>query len=183
MNRLTKIFLSLCFTSVVLVLAYPTLAERNTQKQSNKIFVMELSVAGRPVFVLPVKTDEKKVAVVPMPGTTASAIKIVPTAKGDSLQFDLLAVVEKLPEKLTCEQIKILKTEPVTSYVANEAKSIRVSDFGKFGISTFTVNVKLMPEWDLVCPDGACCCGGNTCYPNPGHCIECGSCGTCCRQQ
>jgi hypothetical protein len=181
MNRLTKIFVSFCFASMILILAYPTLAERDTKNKSNKIFVMEISVAGRPVFVLPVKADEQKIAVVPMPGTTASAVKIVPTAKGDSLRFDLLAVVEKLPEKLSCDNMKTLKTEQVTSYVAQEGKTIHVSEFGRFGMNSFVVKVRLVPDFELVCPDGACCCGVNTCYPDPGHCIGCGSCGQCCR--
>jgi hypothetical protein len=112
--------------------------------------------------------------------TRASAVKIVPKANGDSLQFDLLAVVEKLPETLSCDNLKKLKTEQVTSYSAHEGDMIRVSDFEKFGVAPFMVRVTRVPDLELVCPDGACCCGGNTCYPNPGHCIQCGSCGTCC---
>jgi len=183
MNRLTKTFASLFFTSVILVLAYPTQAERNTKNQIRKAFVMEISAAGRPTFILPVKADETKSAVVPMTGTTASAVKIVPTAKGGSLRFDLLAVVEKLPAKLSCDVIKSLKTEPVTSYVAKGDKTIHVSDFGNFGISSFVVKVRLVDDDELflVCPDGACCCGSTRCYPNAGHCIDCGTCGTCCK--
>jgi hypothetical protein len=165
---------------MLLVAAYPTLAGRNTKNDSEKAFLMEVSVAGRPTFRMPIKADEKRVAVIPMAGTTASAVKIVPTAKGDSLQFDLLAVVENLPETLSCDRIKTLKTEKVTSYVAEGNKSVQVSDFGKFGIGSFVVKVSLVPAATLLCPAGYCCCGTTMCDPNPGQCVECGNCGKCC---
>lgn len=183
MNKLTKRLLLFCFTSLILVVTYPASAERNSPKSTNKAFLMEIAVSGRPSFYMPVKVDDKRVAVVPMPGTTASAVKILPTVKGNSVHFELLAVVEKLPQKLSCDEIKILKTEPVTSFSARAGSVTRVSDFGKFGIGSFLVMVKPLGDFETICPDGACCCGGNTCYPNPGHCIECGSCGTCCRSQ
>lgn len=181
MNRLTKLFLSLLGFTTILALAFPAVASRDTKDQSKKAFVMEISVTGRPVFILPVRADEKKLAVLPMTGMTASAVKIVPKADGDSLQFDLLAVVEKLPGTLSCDNMKKLKTEQVSSYATRDGDVIRVSDFEKFGVASFTVRVRLVPDIELVCPNGACCCGVNTCYPNPGACIECGSCGQCCR--
>lgn len=180
MNRLTKLFLCFCFLSLLLVAAYPTLAGRNTRNDSEKAFLMEVSVAGRPTFRMALKADQKRVAVIPMAGNTASAVKIVPTAKAGSLQLDLLAVVENLPETLSCDRIKTLKTEKVTSYVAEGNKSIQVSDFGKFGIGSFEVKVSLVPAATLVCPAGYCCCGTTMCDPNPGQCVECGNCGKCC---
>jgi hypothetical protein len=180
MNRLTKLFLSLLGITTIFVLAYPAVAKRVAKDQSKKAFLMEVSVTGRPVFILPVRANEKKLAVLPMNGTTAFAVKILPRTDGDSLKFDLLAVVEKLPETLSCDNMKKLKTEPVTSYASREGDVIRVSDFEKFGVASFTVRVTRAPDEGTVCPDGACCCGGNTCYPNPGHCLQCGSCGNCC---
>lgn len=180
MNRLTKLFLSLLGITTIFALAYPAVAKRVTKDQSKKAFLMEVSVPGRPVFILPVRADEKKLAVLPLSGTTATAVKILPRKDGDSLKFDLLAVVEKLPETLSCDNMKKLKTEPVISYTTRAGDVVRVSDFEKFGVAPFTVRVRLVPDLELVCPDGACCCGGNTCYPNPGHCLQCGSCGNCC---
>lgn len=181
MNRLTKLFLSLCFFSMILVAAYPTSAERDTKNEANKVYLMEISAADRPAFRLAVKADQKTVAVIPMTGTTASAVKIVPAAEGDSLRFDLLAVVENLPKTLSCDAIRTLKTEKVSSYVAKGEKSIQVSDFGRFGIGSFVVKVSLVPANALSCPDTACCCGSMICYPDPGDCITCGTCGKCCR--
>ena len=180
MNRLTRTLSVLCFTISIFVLSYPVLADRNSENRENKTLAIEVGVADRPTFIMPV-TDNKSIAVVPMPGTTASAVKIVPTIKGNTVHFELLAVVDKIPEKLSCDTIKTLKTQQVTSYSASEGKVIRVSDFEKFGIAPFTIRVMpaMLPP---VCPNGACCCGVNTCYPNPGACMECGSCGTCCRQ-
>jgi len=180
MNRLTKLFLCFCFLSLLLVAAYPTLAERDTKNGSDKAFLMEVSVAGRPAFIMPIKADKKKIAVIPMAGTTASAVKIVTTTKGDSLQVDLLAVVENLPETLSCDSMKTLKTEKVTSYVLQGNKSIQISDFEKFGIGSFAVKVSLVPASTLTCPAGYCCCGTTMCDPNPGQCVECGNCGKCC---
>jgi hypothetical protein len=181
MNRFTKFFFGLLGLTTIVALAFPAVARRETKDLSKKVFVMEVSVTGRPTFILPVRVDEKKLAVLPMNGTTASGVKIVPRATGESLQFDLLAVVEKLPETLSCDNMKKLKAEQVTSYSTRDGQVIRVSDFEKFGVASFIIRVRLVPDEGIVCPDGACCCGVNTCYPNPGHCIECGSCGTCCR--
>ena len=180
MNRLTKLFLCLCFFSMIFVAADPTSAERDTKNESNKVFLMEISAVDRPAFRLAVKADQKPVAVVPMKGTTASAVKIVPTAEGDSLRFDLLAVVESLPKTLSCDAIRTLKTEKVTSYVAKGDKSIQVSDFGRFGIGSFVVKVSLVPADALYCPERACCCDNITCMPDWGYCMTCGSCGMCC---
>lgn len=181
MNRLTRTLPVLSFTIFVVVLSYPVFAGLDTETRVNKTLVMEVAVADRPTFIMPVN-DDKSIAVVPMRGSTASAVKIIPTVKGNLLQFELQAVVDKLPDKLSCDTIKTLKTEQVTSYSAGEGKVIRVSDFEKFGIAPFTIRV--MPfQTERLCPNGACCCGVNTCYPNPGSCIECGSCGNCCRVQ
>ena len=182
MNRLTKLPVFVCLSIFLLALCYPTFAERDSQP--NKAFLMEIAVSGRPSFLMPVNTDEKKIAVVPMSGITASAVKVMPTVKGNSLHFELSAVVDKLPETLSCDNIKTLKTEMVTSFSAGEGSVVRVLDFEKFGIGSFTVKITpLLLQQERVCPNGACCCGVNTCYPNPGACIECGSCGTCCRVQ
>lgn len=181
MNRLTKIFLSLLVVTTIFALAYPAVAERDKKDEGSKAFVMEISVKGRPLFTLPVMANEQKLAVIPVNGTTASAVKILPKADGNSLHFNILAVVEKLPETLTCDNMKKLKTEHSTSYDAREGDVVRVSDFEKFGVAPFTVKVLRVAQDQAVCPNGACCCGVNTCYPNPGACIECGSCGNCCR--
>jgi hypothetical protein len=181
MNRLTKVFFSLLVVTSITALAYPALAERDKKDEGQKAFIMEVSVTGRPLFTLPVRVDEQKLAVIPVNGTTAYAVKIVPKAEGDSLHFNVLAVVEKLPETLTCDNMKTLMTDQSTSYAAREGDVVRVSDFEKFGVAPFTVKVLRVAQDQAVCPNGACCCGVNTCYPNPGACIECGSCGNCCR--
>jgi len=181
MNRLLKISLGVLGVMTILALSYTAIAERGKAEQGKGGFGVEISVPGRPPFTLSVKAKDERLAVVPVNGTTAYAIKVVPIVAGDSLRFRLLAVLDKLPETLSCDNIKKLKTEPGAIYVAHEGDVIRVSEFEKFGVAPFTVKVMSLAAVQTVCPDGACCCGGTTCYPNPGHCIECGSCGTCCK--
>jgi hypothetical protein len=181
MNQLFKLSLSILGITTILAFSYTAVAERRATEEGKKGFGMEISVPGRPPFTLSVRAKDERLGVVPVSGENAYAIKVIPAVAGDSLRFRLLAVLDKLPETLSCDNIKKLKTEPGAIYVAHEGDVIRVSEFEKFGVAPFTVKVMSLAAVQTVCPDGACCCGGNTCYPNPGHCIECGGCGSCCK--
>lgn len=182
MNRLLKASVGVLVVTTILALSYTATAERGKAEQGKAGFGVEISVPGRAPLTVSVKAKDERLAIVPVNGTNAYAVKMVPMVAGDTLRFRLLAVLDKLPEALSCDNIKKLKTEPGNIYVAHEGDEIRVSEFEKFGVAPFTVKVMSLSAVQTVCPDGACCCGGNTCYPNPGHCIECGSCGTCCKR-
>ena len=181
MNRLTKIFLSFFSVITILALTYPAVAKRIKTDDGKAGFGIEISIPGRQPFTLSVKAKNERSAILPVNGANAYAVRVLPLVVGNSLKFKLLAVTEKLPELLSCDNMKGLKAELVASYVAHEGDVIRVSDFEKFGVSQFTVKVISLSAVQTTCPDGACCCGGNTCYPNPGRCIECGGCGLCCK--
>jgi hypothetical protein len=181
MNRLTKLFLSLLGVITVLALAYPAVARLVEPDQVKKGFGMEISIEGRQPFTMSVKAKDERLALLPLTGAEASAIKVVPAVGDGTMKLQLLAVVDKLPELPSCDDIKKLKTERVASYVVREGDVIRVTDFERYGVAPFTIKVMNLAAVQTVCPDGACCCGGNTCYPNPGKCIECGGCGTCCK--
>lgn len=181
MNRLTKVFLSIAGALVTLALAYPAVAKLDKTDQSKEGFGFEISMEGRAPFTMSVSAKNDRLALLPVSGAKASAVKVIPTVAGDSLKLELLAVVDALPDNTSCDDIKGLKTESVVSYNTREGDVIRVSEFEKFGVAPFTVKVMSLAAVQTVCPMGACCCGGTTCYPNPGNCIECGSCGRCCQ--
>jgi hypothetical protein len=179
MNRLTKLFLSIWVASLVLAIAYPVIAERDKTDPVKEGVGIEISMDGRQPFTLSVTAQKHRLALLPVNGAKTSAVKVISQMEGGSIKFNFLAVLDKLPETPTCDNIKTLKTEAVASYVAREGDVIRVSDFEKFGVAPFTVKVMKMTAAQ-VCPDGCCCCGSTTCCPNPGNCLQCGSCGLCC---
>jgi len=181
MSRLTKVFLSLLGVITVLALAYPTLAKLDKTNRGKEGFGMEILMDGRTPLTVAVRAKDERLALLPVNAAGASAVKVVPTVQGGTLRLELLAVTDKLPKLLSCDDLKSLKTEPVASYVAADGDVIRVSDFEKFGVAPFTVKVMSLAAVQTVCPDGACCCGTITCYPEPGRCVECGSCARCCR--
>ena len=181
MNRFTKISLSLLVVATILTLVYPAVAERGKTDRAKDGFGMEISLDGRQPLTMAVRAKNERLALLPVNGERVHTVKVVPAVEGDSLKLTLLAVTDKLPELPTCEQVRGLKGEAVASYVAREGDVIRVSDFEKFGVAPFTVKVLSLAAVQTTCPDGACCCGGVTCYPEPGRCVQCGGCATCCR--
>lgn len=181
MNRLMKLFLGLLLATSILTVTYPAVANRSNAESKKKGFGLEISLEGRQPFTMAISAKNERIAVLPLKQAKASAIKVVPWVDNGSLKFNLLAVLDKLPEVPTCDDIKGLKAELVASFAVGEGDMVRVSDFQKFGVAPFTVKAISLLAAQTVCPEGACCCGTVTCYPNPGHCIQCGSCGTCCR--
>jgi hypothetical protein len=181
MNRLTKLFLTFMGATTLAILAYPAVSKIVKADDVREGFGMEISITGRQPFTMSVRAKDERLALLPVNATGAAAVKVVPAVTGGTMKLHLLAVVDKLPELSSCDDIKKLKTERVASYVVGEGDVLRVSDFEKFGVAPFTIKVTSMAAVQTVCPDGACCCGGNTCYPNPGKCIECGGCGSCCK--
>ena len=180
MNRLTKVFLSLLGVTTVFALTQPAIAGLGETEQVKEGFGMEISMEGRQPFTMSVRTTNERLALLPVKGAKASAVKVIPSVQGNSIKLELLAVVDNLPETPTCDNIKKLQTETVASYVAREGDVLRVSDFEKFGVAPFTLRVMSLAAVQTTCPSGACCCGGLTCYPNTKKCVECGDCGICC---
>lgn len=180
MNRPTKLALGLLIATAVLTLTYPAVADRGITEASKDGFGMEISLDGRQPLTMAVRANNERLALLPVTAEGVHAIKVVPAVKDGSLKFHLLAVTDKLPEQASCEQVRGLKTQRVASYVAREGDVIRVTEFEKFGVAPFTIKVMSLAAVQTTCPDGACCCGGTTCYPNPGRCVQCGGCATCC---
>lgn len=180
MNQLTKLFLCILVAIAILALTYPAMAERDKATSKKDGFGLQISVEGLQPLTMSVKAGTQRLAFLPLKEAEISAVKVIPSVEGQSIKFNLLAVLDKLPLNATCANMKQLKTELVTSYVANEGDVIRVSDFEKFGVAPFTVKVISLAAAANVCPDGACCCGSMKCWPNPGQCIQCGPCGQCC---
>jgi hypothetical protein len=181
MNRLMKLFLGLLIATSILVVTYPAVASRSNADSEKNGFGLEISLEGRQPFTLAVSGKNERIAVLPLKEAKASAIKVIPWVDNGSLKLKLLAVLDELPEVPTCDNIKGLKTEVVASFAVGAGDVVRVSDFQKFGVTPFTVKAISLLAAQTVCPEGGCCCGTVTCYPNPGHCIQCGSCGLCCK--
>lgn len=180
MNRLTKIFLCTLIVMALFALTYPVNAERDKRASTNPGFGLQISMDGQQPLTMSVKAETKRFAFFPLKEAKIPAVKIIPAVEAGSIKLNLLAVVDKLPEAPTCANMKQIKTELVTSYVAKEGDVIRVTNFEKYGVAPFTVKVISLAAAAQFCPQDACCCGSMTCWPNPGQCIQCGPCGQCC---
>lgn len=94
-------------------------ASKNDKKDAGKdLLAIEISVPGLKPLTVPVIAAGKKSAILPLTGAKASAVKIVSRLEGDSVKFDVLAVLDPLPEARTCEIVNQLKTELVVSHTA-----------------------------------------------------------------
>lgn len=179
MKRLTKISLGLLGMTIILISNYPA-ASKNDKKDAGKdLLAIEISVPGLKPLTVPVIAAGKKSAILPLTGAKASAVKIVSRLEGDSVKFDVLAVLDPLPEARTCEIVNQLKTELVVSHTAPAGKVIQVSALEKLGIAPFNVKVMKLKPSEGDCPPTCCCCGVVGCCPR-GACLECGNCGFCC---
>lgn len=176
MNKLTKLFLRMLVVTSILVLTYPATAERSIVETQGNGLGLEISMEGREQFTLSLAGKNRRQAILPVNAAKISAVKVVSWVEGDSLKFDVLAVVDKLPESATCDNSKELKAEQVGSYIAAKGEVVRISDFQKFGVAPFTVKVVAA----AACPGGCCCCGLRQCCPPPPYCLGCGTCGICC---
>lgn len=150
MKRLTKISLGLLGITIILISNYPA-ASKNDKKDAGKdLLAIEISVPGLKPLTVPVIAAGKKSAILPLTGAKASAVKIVSRLEGDSVKFDVLAVLDPLPEARTCEIVNQLKTELVVSHTAPAGKVIQVSTrnraFQREGDETETFRGRLSPN-------------------------------------
>lgn len=160
MNRPTsrRLFLISMVAISIFALTYTVIAGRSNTKFVKKGFNLEISMDGKQPFTLSVSTDNPRLALLPVKGARASAVKVTTSIESGVLKLNLLAVLDTLPEIANCDNIKHLKAEPVVSYVASEGDVIRVSDFESFGGASFSIKVT-SPQ--AVCPEGACCCSSS----------------------
>ena len=183
MKKLTRILIVLLAVTMVSVSNYPSaysLSDKEKNNNNEEVPAIEISINGSKPLTVPVISQEKS-AVVPVAGAQASAVKVVSRIDGRSIRFEVFAVLDPLPTPLSCDSMKQLRSERVSSYTGEFGKTVRVSDLEKFGVAPFNVKVLKMNATQL-CPAGCCCClpGGPTCCPRRGQCLDCGSCGLCC---
>ena len=180
MNKLTRVFLCLLGLTAVLVPYYSTTARDDKKDDGKEVLAIEILLNSKKPLTVPI--TGKKSAIVPLTGAEISAVKIVSWAEGNLIRFDVLAVLDPLPEERSCANLKQLKTALVTSHSGRLGEVIRVSSLEKFGVAPFNVSVMKRNPVSLGCPSSCCCCGNLQCCPKKASCITCGDCGTCCSE-
>ncbi len=108
----------------------------------------------------------------------ASAIKVAPclTEKG-AVKIDVSLLFGDVTGITSFEQYKQLKQQPVASYYLRKGEKVTASALKKFGLLAIEFDIVLAPGEDKC---SGCTCGKLCCTPNPGKCLGCGDCGTCC---
>ncbi len=180
MKQLKRVFLSLFGMSLILISNYPATSNADNKDEGKDVLVIEISVAGLKPLKLPV-ISQRKSGILPLLGARASAVKVAPWLEGNSVKFEVLAVLDPLPAERSCEKVHQLKTEFVTSYTLRPGEMVQVSALEKFGVAPFSVKVMKVKADSLDCPPTCCCCGPTMCCPRKG-CLDCGDCGFCCNQ-
>lgn len=119
------------------------------------------------VLWLPGKHQQMGVRITPQRDTGSGTIHV----EFDGLRSDLNSLT-------SCQQMAALSGVPLGSYDLAKGSPMHISAPAEFPMPNLTVS--LIPVDDY-----HCCCGCKTlrCCPNPGKCIDCGQCGSCCKQQ
>lgn len=180
MKQLTRVLLSLFSMTLILISNFPATSNADKKDEGKDVLVIEISMTGLQLFKLPV-IAQKKSGILPLVGAKASAVKVAPWLEGNSVKFEVLAVLDPLPAERSCENVKTLKTEFVTSYTLGPGESVQVSALDKFGVAPFSVKVTKVKVSADDCPPTCCCCGSTVCCPRKA-CLTCGNCGFCCNQ-
>ncbi len=178
MNKLTRVFLGLLGMTVILVPNYATRAGGDKGDEGKALLAIEISLDSKSPLTVPVM-EQKKSAIIPVKGAKTSAVKVVSWVEDSLITFEVSAVLDPLPEVRSCDNLKQLKTELISSHTGRLGETIRVSAVEKFGVAPFNVSVIGMKS-GAQCMPACCCCGALNCCPKKASCIGCGDCGICC---
>ena len=179
MNKLTRVFLSLLGLTIILLPNYATGAGDDKKNEGNSLLALEISVNGKKPLTVPVIT-QKKSAIIPVKGAKTSAVKVVSWLENSLITFEVLAVLDPLPEVRSCDNLKQLRTQLISTHTGRLGETIRVSTLEKFGVAPFNVSVMKINPVSLDCPAVCCCCAPLQCCPKKEACLTCGDCGICC---
>jgi hypothetical protein len=123
---------------------------------------------------------------------SVSVIRLDPRMENDKVKVTVYALSGSVGDITTCRDWDSLKAVMVGTYVAGLDDEVALSKLQDYGVGvgqkplTFRVVPKRMlsPLPIFHAPDPCECgtCGGLICCPNPGQCLNCGSCGSfCCK--
>jgi hypothetical protein len=127
--------------------------------------------------------------------TPMSAIKLMPEMIGDKMKVTISVVSGDTSGIKTCSDWYTLKQTTIASYTISEGDEVTVPELTNLGANfkdgklTFrAVSYKALPQPLNNGGGGGGCgcgwCGGLSCCPNPGFCINCSPCGdVCCAPQ
>lgn len=143
-----------------------------------------------PVFSVPISGSDQRVAVIPISGGSATAIKVVPKLGATGIKVDVYALYGEpaavknrnwcssdafTAELLDSRELTVVKSsatiEPPVALGTGTIELRLVSS----SLSTVEGTVKVDAA-----SAGCCGCNGLSCCPNPGYCLDCSVCGSCC---
>jgi hypothetical protein len=160
-----------------------------------------IEIALTKPFYVPAATSDRVTSMfIKVPNAEANAqrsdsvtsIRLDPVMENDKVKVTVYALVGKIGDITTCRNWNSLKAITVATYVAGVDEEVAMSKLLDYGVGvdnkplTFRVVPKrvLSPLPVPVDGDSPQCecasCQGLICCPNPGACLNCGSCGSVC---
>ncbi len=170
------------FCSLLLAYLFAKIGLGNTRPTNlapKETIALEISLPGRPNYRIPISSTGNKIVVMPIKSAVVSGIKVASQLDGDSVKFEVSAVLDSLEGVKSCDQLRALKVELLASYSGKVGDVIHVAEADRLSPTPINVKVIKMMVDEVI---GDCCvCGRLSCCPNPGKCFDsCGTCGMCC---
>lgn len=187
--------------TTAVVLTFLLISVYAKQTRQLKAPALGIEIALEKPFYIPAATSSKVTSVViRVPVTESneqqkdlvSAIKLEPKMENDKVKVIVYALIGKTDNIQTCRDWDSLKAITVGTYVAGLDEEVSLYKLRDYGVNigkdplTFRIVPKRtlspLPAAVINGPDSCDCasCGGLICCPNPGYCINCGSCGSVC---
>lgn len=145
---------AVCIPFLLLVLAVPAFGSVVVIERPDGVCHLDLSVEQDGPIWLPV--DAKQL----------DAVQLATKVSGEIVRVTVWAVRDGAVIDLVGEYDLALGSEPAV-----------VWELARYGVEGWSLGLTLAGS--AAC-SGGCGCGGICCYPDPGKCISCSSCGSCC---
>jgi hypothetical protein len=187
--------------TLILGLLFALLAFGSANKlgQSDEDYLVLVVTVGsqETMYVTVPNEGDAQIAVVPIAGAAnESYLKLIPRRIGNRADVDVGVIIGHIDSSVTgCAQIDQmpLSAQQLHSLSLNEVKNFQPS--GPTPAYKMALRKAIGENWleDYQDPSGqppgpppgprCCTCGDLQCCPNPGRCIECDTCGQCCRRR
>jgi hypothetical protein len=169
-------------------------SENKPVKSAGPALGIEIALEKR--FYIPAGTATKKMAaVIKVPlsanlkSQSISAVKLVPLMDDGKVKVTVFLLKGDPTNIISCKELDQLKATKIDTFVVGLNKEVAITKLRKYGVNFEKGDLKFRVVLKKVFPDlgglgeegcGCATCGGLLCCPNPGKCINCGSCGLAC---
>jgi len=164
------------------------------QLSSRTGLVLEITKSSGVPFTVPIVTSSQRRAVIPLAGSPAGAIKVIPRLTSSGVEVRIYALYgdfSKANNKNWCAQDAAISSYTIGTYNLNLLNNHTVMVDSALDLGSTSVQLRLLPA-KINLPEGVlkliedpsaggCCgCNGLSCCPNKGYCLDCSVCGSCC---